>query len=85
MHDEPSGMTPQREDDLIEHLVLRELLEDETPGVWSEAELARAVGDPIKAQDALARLHWAGLVHRHGEFVWPTRSAARAVRIAGAV
>jgi hypothetical protein len=38
-------------------------------------------GDPIATHDALTELHAMGLVHRHDEFVWPTRAAARAVQI----
>jgi hypothetical protein len=45
---------------------------------WSVRELALELGDQIEVEDALARLHGAGLVHRCGEFVWATRAALAA-------
>jgi hypothetical protein len=45
---------------------------------WSISELALELGSPIDVEDALARLHGAGLVHRCGEFVWATRAALAA-------
>jgi hypothetical protein len=44
---------------------------------WSVGELALEIGK-IDVEDALARLHGAGLVHRCGEFVWATRAALAA-------
>jgi hypothetical protein len=81
MHDEPSRATPQEEADLSENVVLHLMLDDDTPGVWSTEELARAHGDPVATADALAGLHAMGLVHRCREFVWPTRTAARTAQI----
>jgi hypothetical protein len=45
---------------------------------WSAGELVLELGDQIEVEDALARLHGAGLVHRCGEFVWATRAALAA-------
>jgi hypothetical protein len=45
---------------------------------WSVSELALELGDRLDVEDALARLHGAGLVHRCGEFVWATRAALAA-------
>ncbi len=42
---------------------------------WAMSELVLEIGDQIEVEDALARLHGAGLVHRCGEFVWATRAA----------
>jgi hypothetical protein len=81
MHCEPSQNTPQREIDLCENVVLHLMLDDDTPGLWSVDELARAHGDPVATVDALAGLHAMGLIHRHREFVWPTRTAARTIQI----
>ncbi len=44
-------------------------------------EIAREIGDPVGAEDAVARLTAAGLLHRIGEFVFATRSARRAGEI----
>ena len=84
MRDEPSRTTPQQETDLLENVVLHLMLDENTPGLWSTDELARAHGDPVATADALAGLHAMGLVHRHREFVWPSRAAVRAVQIEGA-
>jgi hypothetical protein len=48
-----------------------------SPYPWSVAELARELPDPF-AEDRVGRLASAGLVHRHGDFVFPTRTARRA-------
>jgi hypothetical protein len=45
---------------------------------WSVGELILEIGNQIDVEDALARLHGAGLVHRCGEFVWATRAALAA-------
>jgi hypothetical protein len=41
----------------------------------------RAFGDEIAAVDALAGLHAHGLIHRHGEYVFASRPAARLLEI----
>jgi hypothetical protein len=45
---------------------------------WSREEIARELGDKADAEDAVARLAGAGLVHRIGDFAFPTRSLRRA-------
>jgi hypothetical protein len=83
MQDQPSRerISPQEEDNQVEDIVLRLMLDDDTPGLWSVGEIALALGDEIKAADAIIRLHAAGLIHRQGEFLWPTRPAARALEL----
>jgi hypothetical protein len=44
-------------------------------------ELGLQLGDLVTAQDAIARLHGHGLVHRAGEFVFPTRAARAAEQL----
>ena len=53
--------------------------------IWSQAEIATALGNPVHAADALIGLHVAGLVHRVGEFVFPTQAAARCVQLESVV
>lgn len=45
---------------------------------WSVEEIARELQSRLDAEDAVCRLAGAGLVHRLGEFVFPTRAARRA-------
>jgi hypothetical protein len=48
---------------------------------WSMQEIVREFGDRVDAEDAVARLLKMGLVHRVGEFVFPTRTARRAAEL----
>ena len=50
--------------------------------LWSDEEVARAIGDPVASADALGALHRAGLVHRLGGFVFATRPAVQAAGLA---
>ncbi len=43
--------------------------------VWSQAELATALGDRIDAEDAVSRLAASGLVNRWGDFCCASRAA----------
>ncbi len=70
--------------DEIEHVVLHLLLDNQRPSLWSEQEVALAIGSDMKAAHALVGLHAAGLVHRCHEFVFPTRAAARFNELEGA-
>jgi hypothetical protein len=45
---------------------------------WSMSEIARELGQRTDAEDAVRRLTETGLVHRFGDFVFPTRTARRA-------
>lgn len=45
--------------------------------LWSVDELARELSDAF-VEDRVGRLAGAGLVHRLGDFVFPTRTARRA-------
>lgn len=52
------------------------------PGPWSLEELVREFdGDRIGTEDSLGNLAASGLVHRFGEFAFPTRTARRADQI----
>ncbi len=69
------------------------LLIDDHPGLWSLAELNRSLtsssqttdgGEPPThdTEDAVERLYAAGLIHRVGQFVFATRAAHTAQRLA---
>jgi len=87
MQDQPSRerISPQEEDNQVEDIVLRLMLDDDTPRLWSVGEIAVALGDEIKAADAIIHLHAAGLIHRLDQYLWPTRPAARATQLADVV
>jgi hypothetical protein len=66
--------------------VLNLMLCDGSGFAWSVEELARTIHSRIDAVDAVRRLEAAGLVHRIGEFVFPTLAARRADELgAGAI
>lgn len=70
--DEPDG---------LDRVVLQLLTDPETAGVWSEGEVAQALGSDAHAAHALVSLHAAGLIHRIEDFVFATRPAARFVQL----
>jgi hypothetical protein len=70
--------------DQAESVVLDLLLDPDVPGPWSFHEIAAAMGDEVRAADAISGLHAAGLVHRCNEFVFATRPAARCMQLADA-
>ncbi len=61
----------------IDNTVVSFLL-DKPSWPWSLDEIARELGDRPDAEDAVARLTGTGLVHRIGDFAFPTRSLRRA-------
>jgi hypothetical protein len=71
------------EDDEIDEAVMSLLL-DQRRGLWSVEEIASEMKDRVDAEDGLARLAAAGLVHRLDGFVFATRAAARASDLARA-
>jgi hypothetical protein len=77
MQDQPIEPELDRLGNDTEFVVLALLLEPDSPGPWTDAELAREVGCELGAADAVVRLHAAGLVHRSGELVFASRSASR--------
>lgn len=64
----------------VEKAVIDHLLVDRLP--WTVEELVRECScDRLATIDAIASLVGVGLVHRLGEFVFPTRTARRADEI----
>lgn len=72
---------PAAQDARADAAVLGLLLYGRGPGVWSESELVREIGDRVQALDSLSRLERAGLVHRGSGFVFASRSAVACSRI----
>lgn len=66
-----------RSDDEIDNTVIGFVL-DSGSWPWSLEEIARELGDKADAEDAIARLAGAGLIHRLGDFAFPSRSLRRA-------
>lgn len=62
-----------------DNLILTFLLDEAYP--WMVEEIGREFRDLGYASDAVSRLASAGLVHRFGEFVFPTRTARRAAEL----
>jgi hypothetical protein len=76
MSDQPDQPThlphaPER----VQRVILRLLLAGEKERLWPLETVVHHVGNPITALDALAALSDAGLVHRWGRYVIPTRAA----------
>jgi predicted transcriptional regulator len=80
MHDE-SNCDLEREESSADFGVLNLLLGDDTQRPWTVEEVARDIGDRLTADDSLARLYAAGLVHRLDGFVFATRPAGQAARL----
>jgi hypothetical protein len=59
----------------VQRLILRLLLGSEEERLWPLEAVVHRIGNPITALDALAALCDAGLVHRWGHYVIPTRAA----------
>lgn len=76
MQDE-SSCTALVEAGRVEQAVLTMLLDDAQQRPWSIAEVQRAIGGDVRAQDALTNLHADGLIHRIGDFVFASRAAVR--------
>jgi hypothetical protein len=58
------------------------VLNDDARQPWSLGELELEFGDRVVADDAVRRLHGAGLLHRLREgYVFPSRAAVRAYEL----
>lgn len=81
MHDEPIQLPPDERDEHVQGAVLTHLLHA-YPAQLTTTELLHELitdANSFEERDAIARavrdLSGAGLLHRNGEFVFPTRSA----------
>jgi hypothetical protein len=86
MTDYPNPLSPVDADDAMEQAVLASLL-SEHPAQLTMLDLHRERSDPDDPVErdavdrAVRRLVAAGLVHRHGAFVIPTRAALRSEKL----
>lgn len=70
---------PERKDpDGVAKAIYCLLIDTGHPWPWSAHEVELEIGNPDEVATGLARLRGLGLIHRHGEFVWPTRTALAA-------
>ncbi len=78
-------------EDSVDEALLGLLIHDH-PGLWSLVELSRSLTSSAQTaatgeietcdtEDAIERLHAAGLIHRIGGFVFATRAAHTAQRL----
>jgi hypothetical protein len=67
--------------DREEAAVLGVLLYSDGPGLWSVEELVSVIGNRLGVIDGLKRLEGYGLIHRLGDFVFPSRAAVRSEQI----
>jgi hypothetical protein len=72
-------MSPAEREDQRDKLILHVLCEELVP--WTVEEVGHELDSPNDVIDGVGRLARAGLVHRLGEFVFPTRAARRAGEI----
>jgi hypothetical protein len=68
--------------DVTDRAILGLLSDSDAQRPWSVDEIAREMGDRRDTIDGLARLYGAGLIHRCGDFAWPTRAALAADALA---
>lgn len=91
-HPIPDPASPDRDDAIAQALLA--LLVHDHPGLWSLSELDRSLTSSGQAssgaepprhptEDAVQRLYAAGLLGRVGQYVFATRAAHEAQRLAG--
>jgi hypothetical protein len=73
LHHQPNHLTDTPEH--VQRLILLMLLRAREDKFWPLEGLVHETGNAILALDALAALSDAGLIHRRGQYVFPTRAA----------
>jgi hypothetical protein len=81
------ALTPDDSNTTDRHseLVVLTLLLDARASPWSTQELARELGEELRATDAVASLCAAGLAQRCGELVFASRAALRFSELLGGI
>ena len=92
LHNPNPGVAPGAVEDALDQALL-DLLVHDHPGLWSLHELTRSLTSSSQTsggneppthdtEDAIERLYAAGLIHRVGQFIFATRAAHNAQRLA---
>ncbi len=92
LHNPSPGVEPGDCEHALDQALLDLLIHDH-PGLWSLAELSRSLTSSSQTvsgseppthdtEDAIERLYAAGLIHRVGQFLFATRAAHNAQRLA---
>jgi HD-like signal output (HDOD) protein len=92
LHNTNPGITPGDHESALDRALLDLLIHDHA-GLWNLSELSRSLtsssqaadtGEPPahETEDAIERLYAAGLIHRIGNYVFATRAAHTAQRLA---
>jgi hypothetical protein len=72
---------PREAERHTDNTILGLMFNDASSWPWSIEEIARELDNSAKARDAVSRLTADGLLHRIGDFVFPTRAARRGAEI----
>lgn len=75
-------LTVAQQEAIADEMVLDMLLDGDWQRPWSLEEISRELGDPVEADDCLGRLTRRGLVHQLDGYVFASRAAIHAIRIA---
>jgi hypothetical protein len=78
---QPDHLTDATES--VQRFILLLLLVTPEHKLWRFEDVVHQAGDPIAALDALSVLSDAGLIHRRGRYVFPTRAATHYRRLFG--
>lgn len=76
MHEDPAAAEIRQDRSVLAILL-------DSPSPCSVEEIGRELGSRVAAVYSVGRLTGAGLLHKNGPHVWPTRAARRADELAG--
>jgi hypothetical protein len=68
-------------DDGRDNAILGVILFEQPSFPWTVDEVESEMREPLHTTDSIDRLVRMGLLHRSGEYVWPTRAARYAAEI----
>jgi hypothetical protein len=84
MHEKPieeGALLKGVSDEWRDNAVMALLLFEKPMLPWSVDEIENEMREPAFTTDSIGRLVRAGLLHRSGNYVWPTRTACYAAEI----
>lgn len=74
---EPDPTCVPNKQQVVEVGILDLLTNDQDQRPWATSDLIREFGDQLTVSDAISNLRRVGLIHCHGEVVFPSRAAVR--------